>query len=627
MNNLYKNTLLPGLLLLMTACAMQEHNETANSTDTTAPVKAGQTVSVPAIDEADQQIVSEQISKTRRQEDEQAIFAQPANVPSIVEAVRPSLKEKFNEGLLQKDELAIAAQAAPTRSRAAVSAPEAKRMMMGSVANMAPAPAMSYLQDVPDREQYGTIVENAVNQVAESPVSTFSIDVDTGSYANVRRMLNAGRLPPADAVRVEEMINYFPYDYALPEGNSPFAVHSEMAPAPWNPGHTLLRIGIKGLDVAKASLPPSNLVFLVDVSGSMHSQEKLPLLKSALKLLVNQLRPQDKVALVTYASGTQVVLEPTSGAHRAKIIAALDNLQSGGSTAGAAGIALAYRMAEQGYIPGGINRILLATDGDFNVGITSFDALKNMAEEKRKGGVSLSTLGFGMGNYNEKLMEQLADAGNGNYSYIDTLNEGQKVLVNEMTSTLATIAKDVKIQIEFNPAVVSEYRLVGYENRMLNREDFNNDKVDAGEVGAGHTVTAVYELTLKGNSSSVDPLRYGREQASSRRPSGELAFLRLRYKAPDGDVSRLIEWPLYRRDVKSSLAQATPEFRFVAAVAAFGQQLRGGKHTGTMSYADIAQLAVKSRGADHFGYRGEFLRLVNLAQSLSTGRLPIGNPE
>jgi Ca-activated chloride channel family protein len=386
-----------------------------------------------------------------------------------------------------------------------------------------------------------------------------------------------------------------------------------------------LRIGIKGQDIAKTSLPPSNLVFLVDVSGSMGSPERLPLLKSALKFLVNQLRAQDRVSLVTYASGTQVVLEPTSGSQKTKIIAALDNLRAGGSTSGAAGIALAYSMAEQSYIKGGINRIFLATDGDFNVGVTNFDELKNMAEEKRKNGVSLSTLGFGMGNYNEKLMEQLADAGNGNYSYIDTLNEGQKVLVDEMTSTLATIAKDVKIQIEFNPNVVSEYRLVGYENRMLKREDFNNDKVDAGEVGAGHTVTAIYELTLKGKTGSVDPLRYGSEKVSGSNKSGELAFLRLRYKAPDGDVSKLMEWPLQRQEAKPSFDQASTEFRFAAAVAAFGQQLRGGTHIGEMGYDDIAKIAAEARGMDAFGYRGEFLRLVRLAQALSTGKATGGS--
>lgn len=541
--------------------------------------------------------------------------------------VRPAAepKEKIIGVLQKSDELAVttATVSAMKQERVAKSVSALKRMYVGDAypAPSMSAPARAYVQQVyQDREQYGSIVENPVKQVAESPVSTFSIDADTGAYANVRRMLNAGRLPPADAVRVEEMINYFPYDYALPKGNAPFAVNTEIAPAPWNKKHHLLRIGIKGQDVAKSNLPPSNLVFLLDVSGSMQSAERLPLLKSAMKLLIRQMRAQDRVALVTYASGTRVVLEPTSGAQKTKIMSALDNLQAGGSTAGAAGIELAYSMAEQGYIKGGINRIILGTDGDFNVGITNFAALKNRVEEKRKSGVSLSTLGFGAGNYNEKLMEQLADAGNGNYSYIDTLNEGQKVLVNEMTSTLATIARDVKIQIEFNPAVVSEYRLVGYENRMLNREDFNNDKVDAGEVGAGHSVTALYELTLKGHGASVDPLRYGKSMPSDTEKSGELAFLRLRYKAPEGDQSKLLEWPLHRADVQAGFAQASTEFRFAAAVAAFGQQLRDGKHTGEMSYADIAGIAAASRGADTFGYRGEFLRLVNLAQSLSSGK-------
>lgn len=549
---------------------------------------------------------------------------QQAGVESTNTGMPPvvATADSLNQSVLRKD-----GQSKPTgmvMNRALVSPAEKKARLAEAPAMYAvpaaPLAAMPYMQPREEREQYGTIIENPIKLVAEAPVSTFSIDVDTGSYSNVRRMLNEGRLPPSDAVRVEEMINYFPYAYALPKGDAPFAVHTEMAPAPWNTNKTLLRIGIKGQDIAKASLPPANLVFLVDVSGSMESAERLPLLKSSLKFLVNQLRPQDRVSLVTYASGTQVVLEPTSGAQKSRIIAALDNLRAGGSTSGAAGINLAYSMAEQSFIKGGINRIFLATDGDFNVGITNFDQLKNMVEEKRKNGVSLSTLGFGVGNYNEKLMEQIADAGNGNYSYIDTLNEGQKVLVDEMTSTLATIAKDVKIQIEFNPNVVSEYRLIGYENRMLQREDFNNDKVDAGEVGAGHTVTAIYELTLKGKAGSVDPLRYGEEKASASSKSGELAFLRLRYKAPDGDVSKLIEWPLQRQDAKASFAQASSEFRFATAVAAFGQTLRGGKHTGSMSYDDIAKIAAESRGADTFGFRGEFLRLLHLAKTLSTGQ-------
>ena len=599
MNTLSRNSLF-SCLLLLSACTMQEKNPVvtqANSPPSVMTEKAAEYISVDA-------------------------------KPVIETRPTAAGKEKKNIQLQHKEELTALPGRTLNKSVEGnvVNVPEMTRMHAGVMDSIYPAPvfspsAMPYVQQpVPDREQYGVFEENPVKQVAESPVSTFSIDVDTGSYSNVRRMLNAGRLPPADAVRVEEMINYFPYAYTLPKGNAPFTVHTEMAPAPWNPNHQLLHIGIKAQDIAKASLLPSNLVFLVDVSGSMDSSDKLPLLKSALKLLVNQLRPQDSVSLVTYASGTQVVLEPTSGAHKAKITAALDNLRAGGSTAGAAGITLAYNMAQQGYIKGGINRILLATDGDFNVGISNFEALKNMAEEKRKGGVSLSTLGFGTGNYNEKLMEQLADAGNGNYSYIDTLNEGQKVLVDEMTSTLATVAKDVKIQIEFNPSLVSEYRLVGYENRMLKREDFNNDKVDAGEVGAGHTVTAIYELTLKGSSGSVDPLRYGKDNSSAINKTGELAFLRLRYKAPEGDVSQLMEWPLHKQDIKSSLASTSTEFRFAAAVAAFGQQLRGGKHTGVMNYADIAKLAGGARGADNFGYRGEFLRLVNLAKALSSSK-------
>lgn len=593
MNKLSRNTLI-SCLLLLAACAMQD------------PVKVAPNPNATTVD------VGERLLDTPQ--------------PSVAFIPNTTLKEGKLEQHKRKDSqtITVGETLYRTEDQAAAQTPKSVQKNIG--ANILPYPAtlaaptpIYYMPDtMHDREQYGMIVENPIKQVSEAPVSTFSIDVDTGAYSNVRRMLNAGRLPPADAVRVEEMINYFPYAYALPKGNARFAVHTEIAPAPWNPSHHLLHIGIKGQDIAKTSLPPSNLVFLVDVSGSMESPERLPLLKSSLKLLVEQLRSQDTVSLVTYASGTQVVLEPTSGAHKAKIIAALDNLRAGGSTSGAAGITLAYNMAAQGFIKGGINRILLATDGDFNVGITNFDALKNMAEEKRKGGVSLSTLGFGVGNYNDKLMEQLADAGNGNYSYIDTLNEGQKVLVDEMTSTLATIAKDVKIQIEFNPNVVSEYRLVGYENRMLKREDFNNDKIDAGEIGAGHTVTAIYELTLKGNAGSIDPLRYGQEKSNGKDNTGELAFLRLRYKEPDGDVSKLVEWPLHQQDVKSSIAKTSTEFRFAAAVAAFGQQLRGGKYTGEMGYADIAKLAAESRGADAFGYRGEFLRLVNLAQSLSS---------
>jgi Ca-activated chloride channel family protein len=468
-----------------------------------------------------------------------------------------------------------------------------------------------------DRERYGKISDNPVKLVAEEPVSTFSVDVDTGSYANVRRMLTRGRLPPPDAVRVEEMINYFPYRYALPKDGKPVAVHTALAPAPWNTQRVLLRVALKGEDIAKQTMPPANLVFLVDVSGSMDSSDKLPLLCASLKLLAGQLRAQDKVSLVTYAGSTSVVLSGASGSEREKIINAIDWLRAGGSTAGAAGIELAYQQARENFIKNGINRILLATDGDFNVGITDFDQLKQMIGEKRKSGISFTTLGFGTGNYNEHLMEQLADTGNGAYSYIDSLMEGKKVLVNEMTSTLATIAKDVKIQVEFNPAWVSEYRLIGYENRVLRREDFNNDKVDAGDIGAGHTVTALYELTLAGEKGAIDPLRYQQEKPTPAAvEKEELAFVKLRYKKPDGDTSTLVEYPV-RRSALKSLKETDDDFRLATAVAGFGQLLRGTANLGTWNYGDARALAAAQTGGDEYGYRAELVKLIDLADALA----------
>jgi Ca-activated chloride channel homolog len=477
------------------------------------------------------------------------------------------------------------------------------------------------LEELLGRENYAHFDNNPIKQVTEQPVSTFSIDVDTGSYANVRRIINSGRLPPHDAVRVEEMINYFNYDYPPPSTlDPPFKVTTEIAPTPWNPKTHLLHIGIKGYDIPKDKLPPANLVFLVDVSGSMESSDKLELLKSALKLLSNQLTFKDKVSLVVYAGAAGVVLEPTPGHQSAQINGALERLTAGGSTHGSAGIHLAYNVAEQAFIKNGINRILLATDGDFNVGTVDFEALKNLVEEKRKSGISLTTLGFGAGNYNDHLMEQLADAGNGNHAYIDTLNEAQKVLVDEMSSTLNTIAKDVKIQIEFNPAVVAEYRLIGYENRLLKREDFSNDKVDAGEIGGGHTVTALYEMALVGNGGQrLESLRYNQNQdvsKSNASQNNELAFLRLRYKAPNGDTSQLLEEPIMRQAILSTVDNTNERFRFATAVAAFGQQLRGGKYLEQFSYDNILNLARDARGDDPFGYRGEFIKLVNLAKSL-----------
>ncbi len=474
-----------------------------------------------------------------------------------------------------------------------------------------------------NRENYAHLKENLTKLVSEHPVSTFSIDVDTGSYANVRRFLQSGNLPRTDAVRIEEMVNYFSYNYPQPDGNNtPFSVTTEIAPTPWNKNSHLLHIGIKGVNLAQETLPPSNLVFLIDVSGSMRSENKLGLLKTSLKMLTKQLRKEDTLAIVVYAGASGVVLEPTAGHQAAKINLAIDALAAGGSTNGSAGIRLAYSMAKQSFVKNGINRVILATDGDFNVGTVNFDALVDLIKNERKAGISLTTLGFGTGNYNDKLMEQIADNGNGNYHYIDTLNEAQKVLVDEMTSTLQTIAKDVKIQIEFNKNSVSEYRLIGYENRVLNREDFNNDKVDAGEIGAGHTVTALYEIVLAdGNGKLIDNLRYQDKKQKintlNHAAASELAFLKLRFKAPDADKSELLSIPLYKNKIITDINKTSDRFRFSAAVAAFGQVLKGGKYTQTFSYEDILNLARKARGEDYYGYRGEFIKLVNLAKSLS----------
>jgi len=470
-----------------------------------------------------------------------------------------------------------------------------------------------------NRENYFNFDDNQIKLVTESPVSTFSIDVDTGSYSNVRRMINAGNLPRKDAVRVEEMINYFSYDYPLSENkNIPFSVNTEVAVTPWNANTRLLHIGINAYDIADKDVPAANLVFLIDVSGSMNSANKLGLLKSSLKLLSSQMRAEDKISIVVYAGASGVVLEPVAGNQTAKIVQALDALSAGGSTNGGAGIRSAYQLAQQAFIKDGINRIILVTDGDFNVGTVNFEALKDLVEEKRKTGISLTTLGFGTGNYNDHLMEQLAAVGNGNYSYIDTLNEAQKVLVDEMHSTLNIVAKDVKIQIEFNPAVVAEYRLIGYENRTLKRQDFNNDKVDAGEIGSGHSVTALYEITLTSSKyRAVDSLRYSVQEAVNKAPSNELAHLRLRYKVPTAKNSQLIEQAIYSADIEPRLVNTSERYRFSAAVAGFGQLLRGGVHSENFTYDDVLELARKSRGSDNFGYRGEFVSLVNLAKSLS----------
>lgn len=478
------------------------------------------------------------------------------------------------------------------------------------------APAAPVYQQPYDTERYQHQQDNPVRLVVEHPVSTFSIDVDTGAYANVRRFLNEGRLPPQDAVRVEELINYFDYDYAPPANReTPFRVSTELAPAPWNSNALLLSVGIKGFEIQAEQRPAANLVFLIDVSGSMDSPDKLPLLKKAFRLLTEQLTARDRVSMVVYAGSSGVVLEPTPGDQKYRIHEALERLSAGGSTNGASGIERAYQLAHATFVKGGINRVILATDGDFNVGTVDFESLVDMAERQRSTGVALTTLGFGTGNYNDQLMERLADAGNGNYAYIDTLSEARKVLVSELSSTLFTIAKDVKIQVEFNPAEVLEYRLIGYENRMLAREDFNNDKVDAGEIGAGHRVTALYEVVPVGSKGSVDPLRYA-APAPKAAGNGELANVKLRYKMPNAEISQLLEYPIRKSSIVAA-NKLSADFRFAASVAAFGQLLRGGKYTGDFSYADVTKLAKGALAEDRDGYRREFVSLVELARTLA----------
>lgn len=483
------------------------------------------------------------------------------------------------------------------------------------------ASSPSIYQDT-GQENYASIQQGAVKQVSLDPVSTFSIDVDTGSYSNIRRMLNQGYLPPADAVRIEEMINYFDYAYAVPSSpNEPFSIKTEVAQAPWSSDHVLLQVALKGYEPIAAERAAANLVFLLDVSGSMNSPQKLPLLKKSLIMLSKQLKSHDKVSIVVYAGASGVVLEPVSGNQTLKIEQALEKLTAGGATNGQSGIHLAYQLAKSEYVPKGINRVILATDGDFNVGTSDVEALKNLIAQKRKEGIALTTLGFGTGNYNDELMEQLADVGNGNYAYIDGLNEARKVLVEELSSTLLTIAQDVKIQIEFNPEVVKEYRLLGYENRALKREDFNNDKVDAGDIGAGHTVTALYELVLQNNGSSrIDPLRYQQKvktvgQAISQ-GSDELAFIKFRYKALNAAKSKLITRAIHNPQQVSAFENASSDFRFAVTVAEFGEVLRQSKYVETVDYNAMIKHALEAKGTDTFGYRSEFIQLLRLASTL-----------
>ena len=465
----------------------------------------------------------------------------------------------------------------------------------------------------PGRERYDGKEVSPVHLVQSEPVSTFSVDVDTGAYANTRRFLTQGMLPPPDAVRTEEMINYFRYAYPRPDSReAPFSVTTDVATTPWNPDTRLLRVGLRGYDLPRSKRPPANLVFLLDVSGSMNSPDKLPLLKTALSGLAGELGPKDTVAIVVYAGAAGLVLQPTNDPR--KIRAALDQLQAGGSTAGAAGLKLAYNIAEDNFIEGGVNRVLIGTDGDFNVGVSDRDDLIAMIEKKRDSGITLTTLGFGQGNYNEAMMEQIADHGNGNYSYIDTALEAKKVLGDEMSSTLFTIAKDVKIQVEFNPAVVSQYRLLGYENRALREEDFDNDKVDAGDIGAGHQVTAIYEIVPAGVKGWIGPRRYGKDAPKPDPAAKEMAFIKLRYKLPGGSTSKLIERPLPAKMLANAGAPSG-DIAFATAVAAFGQTLRGDALMNGYSAGQIESLAGKQ--TDY--WRQEFLKLVDMADSLKGG--------
>ena len=476
------------------------------------------------------------------------------------------------------------------------------------------APSFSPRPPAESDETYAEIQENGYHDAHRDPLSTFSIDVDPASYANVRRFLNAGQLPPADAVRVEEMINYFHYDYPQPAVSEPFSVTTELAACPWNPQHQLVLVALQGRTVPTQNLPPANLVFLVDVSGSMGSADKLPLVQAGLRQLVGELRPQDRVALVAYAGAAGLVLPPTAGSERAKILAAIDDLSAGGSTAGGAGLRLAYRVARENFNPAGNNRVVLATDGDFNVGESSDRAMEQLIAQQRESGVFLTVLGVGRGNLQDKKMELLADQGNGNYAYLDNLPEARRVLVQQFGGTLFTIAKDVKLQLEFNPARVQQYRLVGYENRLLAAADFNNDRKDAGELGAGHTVTALYEVVPTGAPPVVDALKYQPTAAPAASADTELLTVKLRYKEPQGSTSRLLTRPL--SGAARPLAQASENLRFAAAVAQFGMLLRRSDYRGTATYEGAARQAEAARGPDADGYRAEFIRLVRTAAGM-----------
>lgn len=466
-------------------------------------------------------------------------------------------------------------------------------------------------------ETYKEIKENSFVAVAQQPVTTFSADVDRAAYANVRRIIGYGQIPPKDAVRIEEMVNYFDYDYPAPEEGSasPLRVSPELAPAPWNPNHLLLRIGLQAKKIDLAKAPPSNIVFLIDVSGSMDEENKLPLLKSSFKMLLGQLRPDDKIAIVTYANGTKVALPSTSVKDKEKIIKVLDNLYASGGTSGGRGIQLAYEQAQKSFIKNGNNRIILATDGDFNIGINNTTDLEKFIEKQRESGIYMSVLGFGIGNYRDDMVETIADKGNGNYAYIDNITEAKKVLVNELSGTLFAVAKDVKLQLEFNPKYVKEYKLIGYENRMLANEDFTNDKKDAGEIGAGHTVTALYEL-VPSDGKVAQSLRYQSQELNEKGKGNELGFLKIRYKDPKVKDAKSVEITEPLVFNKKALKETSTDYRFAASVAEFGILLRDNSNKANATYDQVIELAEGAIGKDPEGYRKEFVRLVKSVKML-----------
>ena len=545
--------------------------------------------------------------------------AQPAPTPPATAKTRESAAGNDAVELAMEAMPAMAAQGERAEGAAAGAL---TRQVMPSIA------PTSMPQFAPAGDSFETFTESPVKITAEEPVSTFSVDVDSTSYAYVRRLLNEGYMPPPEAVRVEEMINYFSYSYAEPDsGEAPFKAAVAVMPTPWNARTELIHVGIKGYAPPATERPAANLVLLIDTSGSMDGRDRLPLVKRAFIMMLDQLGAEDTVSIVTYSGSAGVALEPTRASEKAKILDALEGLSAGGSTAGEQGIRIAYQLAGEHMIEDGINRVILATDGDFNVGISDPDELETFIQTKRDQGISLSVIGVGMGNYTDTTMQALAQRGNGNASYLDSFQEARKVLATELGSTLQTIAQDVKVQVEFNPAVVAEYRLIGYETRALNREDFNNDKVDAGDIGAGHTVTALYEITPVGSGAElVDPLRYGTDSraggagAAGERANDEIGFLKIRYKLPGESSSRLIETPISPDLRAESPTAANEDARWAAAVAAFGQKLRGSNYGGELSYAEISALAQRARGDDAEGYRAEFIQLVDTARLIAGER-------